>query len=154
MKAAGYWVKASERMPPIYKELPVKVTDKTNGVFFDTCRFDGENIGLLRNSGMMLRQSQIEWLSETHPLPDAETERTASLGNTSEAGGEEGTGKTVMQELLDSLIHQSNGCDAGIPNQRHERFILSGIICFAKELLIKEEKQLRDAFNNGIKSTY
>lgn len=44
-----------------------------------------------------------------------------------------------LEKLLDSLIHQSNGCDRG-----SERYILSGIIDYTKEL-IEEEKQKQSA---------
>lgn len=43
--------------------------------------------------------------------------------------------KTGLEKLLDSLVHQSNGC-----GQSSERYILSGIIDYTKKL-IEEEKE-------------
>ena len=44
--------------------------------------------------------------------------------------------KTGLEKLLDSLVHQSNGCGQG-----SERYILSGIIDYTKELIEKENKE-------------
>lgn len=55
--------------------------------------------------------------------------------------------KTAMQELIDSLVHQSNGCTRD--TRGSERYILSGIIDFAKQLLEKEKQQIIEAYNQG-----
>lgn len=44
--------------------------------------------------------------------------------------------KTGLEKLLESLVHQSNGCGQG-----SERYILSGIIDYTKELIIQEKAE-------------
>ena len=44
--------------------------------------------------------------------------------------------KTGLEKLLDSLVHQSNGC-----GQSSERYILSGIIDYTKKLIEEENKE-------------
>lgn len=51
--------------------------------------------------------------------------------------------KTGLQKLLDSLVNQSNGC-----GQSSERYILSGIISYTKEL-IEEENALNNKLKNA-----
>lgn len=52
--------------------------------------------------------------------------------------------KTGLEKLLDSLVHQSNGCGQG-----SERYILSGIIDYTKKL-IEEEKVTNEDIRKSI----
>jgi len=47
---------------------------------------------------------------------------------------------TGLQKLLESLVYQSNGCDNN--TRSSERYILSGIISYVKELIDVDEVNL------------
>ena len=68
--------------------------------------------------------------------------------------------KTGLEKLLDSLVHQSNGCGQG-----SERYILSGIIDYTKKLIDEEKEKgkmysgkevsemMKGSYNAGLKES-
>lgn len=71
-----------------------------------------------------------------HHIKDKVSKMLDDLDTPSPIEGTEGAPvKNAMEKLIESLVHQINGCDANIPRQREERYIVAGIKEYAQQLL-------------------